>query len=100
MIASALHVFAAAAESRQKSNGAATPHASEVSEGEERRDQCPAPEHPVPHHLSKDHQSTEGQVPAKLHLTDGKTAAASETAIVCQEDPLKPMMSFNGQFLI
>lgn len=82
----------------KRSNAAGARHASEVSAAEECRDQCLAPEHPVPHHLSKGCQSTEGQAPAKPHLTDGKTAAANEAATVCQKDPLKPMMSLNGSF--
>lgn len=83
----ALLYIAVAAESRQRANAAGARHAPEVSAAEECRDQRPAPENPVPHPRSKDCQSTEGQAPAKPHLTDGKTAAANETATVCQEDP-------------
>lgn len=37
---------------------------------------------------------------AKAHFTDGKMAAASETATRCQEEPLKPTMSFNPKSVI
>lgn len=46
----------------------------------------------------KGRRSTEGQAPAEPHLADGKTAAASETATLCQEDPPKLMVSFSRIF--
>lgn len=65
--ASALY-FAVTAESGQRPDSARTWHASEASEANEHRDQCVAPELPVPQPVSKDRQTMEGQASAKPHL--------------------------------
>lgn len=80
--------------------GSAVSNTEEKKKDKNRGDQCPPSELPVTWLKAKGRHPTEGQSQQKAHFTDGKMAAASETATLCQEEPLKLTMSFNPKSVI